>query len=293
MGPESGDEEVACQSQLGGVITTGGGFSTYYAAPDWQTDAVAGYFAGLKSNQEPSDGYNPNGRAYPDISIIGVQYQVMVQGRLVSLFGTSASSPVLAAMISLVNAARQVNNMTSVGFLNPTLYAYGAPTNTSVSPFNDVTSGDNKCLAYNGANPSYAICCPSGFEATYGWDPVTGWGSITYPNLANMYGIEATYTGGDDDDDSSGGGGGGKKLSTAVVIVIVVFSLLAVIAVITYLIVMCCSCGATTAAAGAASAGPAGVGGASAGRGGGVEVFTMAQATVIQDNPVAVSPVHR
>ena len=29
MGPNTGGPEVACQSQLGGVITTGGGFSTF------------------------------------------------------------------------------------------------------------------------------------------------------------------------------------------------------------------------------------------------------------------------
>ena len=44
MGPNTNGPEIACQSQLGGVITTGGGFSTYFATPSWQAKAVSGYF---------------------------------------------------------------------------------------------------------------------------------------------------------------------------------------------------------------------------------------------------------
>jgi tripeptidyl-peptidase-1 len=59
MGLNTGGAEIACQSQLGAVITTGGGFSTYYPTPSWQAKATASYFSGLK-NPKPLPGYNPN-----------------------------------------------------------------------------------------------------------------------------------------------------------------------------------------------------------------------------------------
>ena len=118
MGPESGTAEIACQSNAcyisgsnsGGVITSGGGFSTYFAQPSWQTDAVSYYFGNLTS--APESGYNRNGRGYPDISLIGVKYQVVVAGALYQLYGTSASAPVFAGMISLINSLRAKSNRT-------------------------------------------------------------------------------------------------------------------------------------------------------------------------------------
>jgi tripeptidyl-peptidase-1 len=129
MGSEDGrppnvyDQEIACQSQLGGVITSGGGFSTFYAQPSWQTSAVSAYFKGLSVTDTPTSGYNKNGRAIPDLAFLGTYYQVMIADSLTSLFGTSCSSPVTAGMVSLINAARGLLGLTSVGYMNPTLYA--------------------------------------------------------------------------------------------------------------------------------------------------------------------------
>jgi hypothetical protein len=185
MGPENGDPEIACQSQLGGVITTGGGFSTYNPTPSWQTDAVNAYFDALDGRNTPTSGFNRHGRGYPDVSLIGVRYQVVIQGEMRNIYGTSASAPVFAAMISLINAARAAKNMTSVGFLNPTLYARGG--NLTASLFTDVTSGHNRCCTSGDA--SAAVCCESGFHSTEGWDPVTGWGSMRLPDLAQAFSV--------------------------------------------------------------------------------------------------------
>jgi tripeptidyl-peptidase-1 len=147
---------------LGGIITTGGGFSTYYSTPSYQQSIVDYYFDNLKS--KPRSGYNSEGRGYPDIAFIGVNYQVYIQGSIYSLYGTSASAPVLAAMVSLINAERLKNNQSSVGFLNPTLYAYGYGGsyygNSSNSfegkyPFNDITSGVNNCTATTDSGTAY------------------------------------------------------------------------------------------------------------------------------------------
>ncbi len=176
--------ELACQSQLAGVITTGGGFSTYYAQPSWQTQAVTNYFN--QPNCKPSAGYNSKGRGIPDISLLGVNYKVIVRGTTQTLFGTSASSPVFAGMISLINAGRLARGLPNVGFINPTLYSYGLePANV----YNDVTSGHNGCCANGDTSPSglaSTLCCTAAFNATAAWDATTGWGSIDYTALSNM-----------------------------------------------------------------------------------------------------------
>jgi tripeptidyl-peptidase-1 len=50
----------------------------------------------------PHVGYNPNGRGYPDISALALNYVVMIAGNLTAVSGTSASSPVMAGMISVL-----------------------------------------------------------------------------------------------------------------------------------------------------------------------------------------------
>ena len=179
QGPEEGQPEIPCQADLGGVITTGGGFSTYFAQPSWQSTYVTNYFATVTT--QPAGGYNVEGRGYPDVAMLGVKYEVMVNNEIVLLYGTSASSPVFAAMISLLNAARYLNGQPTVGYLNPTLY--DATTNQNGALFNDQTSGENNCPA----NANGPRCCTAGFYAAVGWDPVTGFGSIMYSNLELMF----------------------------------------------------------------------------------------------------------
>jgi hypothetical protein len=60
MGPESGDTEKACQSQLGGGITSGGGISRRVSLPAYQRDVVEKFLADHSAIRWP-------GRGYPDI----------------------------------------------------------------------------------------------------------------------------------------------------------------------------------------------------------------------------------
>jgi hypothetical protein len=60
QGPNFNDPVIACQSQEGGVITSGGGFSTYFPAPSWQQEAIANYFAQAAADgTTPESGYSP------------------------------------------------------------------------------------------------------------------------------------------------------------------------------------------------------------------------------------------
>jgi len=173
QGGVTGGSEVVCSSKTGGVITTGGGFSTQYTAPDYQKSAISSYFSSVSPS--PVSGYAKNGRGYPDVAMAGHNYEVVIAGNLYQVSGTSASAPVTAAMASLVNAKLKSNGKSSLGFINPTLYHAGS------ASFNSITSGNNKCTA--NAN----VCCSQGFTATAGWDPVTGWGSVDYSKFEKLF----------------------------------------------------------------------------------------------------------
>jgi tripeptidyl-peptidase-1 len=51
--------------------------------------------------------------------------------------GTSASSPVVAAVVALLNDARLAKKLPPLGFLNPLLYSKG------VNGLTDITEGNN------------------------------------------------------------------------------------------------------------------------------------------------------
>ena len=92
------------------------------------------------------------------------------------LSGTSASCPVIAGMVSLINSARLDAGKPALGWLNPKIYALNG------SFANDVTSGNNKCTR------SASLCCYQGFYAAPGWDPVTGFGSVNFEKFCLAFG---------------------------------------------------------------------------------------------------------
>ena len=191
MGPNNagGGSEIACQATQGGVITSGGGFSTYYPTPDWQAAVVTQYLnTSASSPSPPAGGFNPGGRGYPDLALLAVDYQVFIAQELVGLFGTSASTPLLAGMLSLLNARRMNHSLPSLGWINPVLYANHNTTDphTGKSYYTDVTSGTNNCCV---GGRTTVQCCASGFNTSQGWDPVTGFGSIRWNSLAAMFGV--------------------------------------------------------------------------------------------------------
>ncbi|KAJ7574359.1 peptidase S8/S53 domain-containing protein [Mycena floridula] len=144
------------------VSFSGGGFSRLFATPSYQSAAVSKFVTGL--NGKFAGLFNATGRAYPDVSAQGNGFQVVIGGRVGSVGGTSASSPTVAGIIALLNDYRLANGKSSLGFLNPLIYA-------NSGGFNDITSG---------SNPG---CGTTGFTAGSGWDPVTGLGTPNFTKL--------------------------------------------------------------------------------------------------------------
>merc|ERR1719272_1672106 len=100
-----GGTYISAQDETG-VAFSGGGFSTVYPMPSYQTDSVHAYLS--SGTTLPSAAlYNASGRAVPDVSAVSTNFNVVIQGFWDSeIAGTSASAPVWAAITALLNDAR-------------------------------------------------------------------------------------------------------------------------------------------------------------------------------------------
>lgn len=159
--------------------TSGGGFSngTFESQPVWQRKAVKGY---LSKDLPLPTYFNPKGRAYPDISVVGHNCPTWMDGNLGSVDGTSCSSPSMASLVALINHHQVTKGKPRMGLIAPILYAmyYDEPT-----VFNDITKGYNWCTE--------SECCPTrsdggsdyGYLGSAGFDPVTGLGT---PNVGRI-----------------------------------------------------------------------------------------------------------
>merc|ERR1711879_311673 len=149
----------------------GGGFSSMFKALPEQVDFVKQYLASAPQ-LPPASSFPVDGRATPDVAGVAEGFQVFVEGQLQSIGGTSASTPMFAGLVSLLNEARIKAGKPAMGYLNPWLYK-------NADMFTDVTLGDN---AY-GRGP---FRTPYGFNATKGWDPVTGLGTPIFSKMLKV-----------------------------------------------------------------------------------------------------------
>jgi Pro-kumamolisin, activation domain/Bacterial Ig-like domain (group 3) len=145
----------------------GGGVSTLYAKPDWQTAAGV-----------PNDGK----RDVPDISLTAALHD----GYLFCLYGdcgfgdyfwtaggTSLSSPAAAGIMALVN---QKMGGQPQGVANYVFYRLAS----TPGVYHDITKGDNKVPDTNG---QYTV----GYDAVAGYDLATGLGSLDASALVNNW----------------------------------------------------------------------------------------------------------
>ncbi|EIW76473.1 subtilisin-like protein [Coniophora puteana RWD-64-598 SS2] len=165
VGATQGIEEVAANfTQFGGY--TGGGFSNYFPRPSYQDAAVQPYLEYLGDQYEGL--YNKSGRGFPDVAAQGVNYLIVNNTIVSNISGTSAATPTFASIVSMLNDARIEANMSTLGFLNPFLYSQG------LSALQDITKGNN---------PGRGT---PGFNATKGWDPLTGLGTPDFGKLKDL-----------------------------------------------------------------------------------------------------------
>jgi len=159
-----------------GIHFSSGGFSNTFGRPSYQSQVVETFLA--KHNTAPKNLFNQSGRAFPDVSAVGWNFQYVINGKVGSVGGTSASSPTFAAVLSLINSKRLAAGDKTLGWVNPLLYRSAATSSTS---FHDVIVGNNGCDGCAGAVNKSVSCI--GFNASIGWDPMTGLGTPNYAQL--------------------------------------------------------------------------------------------------------------
>ncbi|KAI3326418.1 subtilisin-like protein [Xylariaceae sp. AK1471] len=159
------------------VSFSSGGFSDIWPRPLYQEVAVSKY---VRSIGDTFKGlYNPRGRGFPDVAAQGSRFVVISQGRQIAVGGTSASAPTFAAIVSLLNNARLSKGLRPLGFLNPWLYGFATDGLTDI-----VDGGSKGCTGrdiYSGLPAPYVP--GAGWNATKGWDPVTGLGTPLFDKL--------------------------------------------------------------------------------------------------------------
>ncbi|WFC97024.1 hypothetical protein MBRA1_003691 [Malassezia brasiliensis] len=148
-------------------FSTGSGFSNYFAQPAWQQSVVQRY---VNDSVAPAfrTHFWADGRAYPDVAVVATSLATWMHNATVQTSGTSASAPIFAATVALLNDVRLAANQTYLGFLNPLLYTRLAQ---EPGAFYDVQHGSN------------SGCGTAGFNATPGWDAASGFGSPRFGAL--------------------------------------------------------------------------------------------------------------
>jgi len=150
----------------GNGIGTGGGVSTSYPIPFWQTNLDM--TANLGST---------NLRNTPDVALPADNIYVRANGRDYSVGGTSCSAPLWAGFTALINQVAQTNGEPMVGLINPAVYALGQGGRYAAC-FHDITVGNNQ-RSGSGAR----------FPATLGYDLCTGWGTPVGETLLYALGV--------------------------------------------------------------------------------------------------------
>ncbi len=128
---------------------SGGGISTYYTIPDYQTNIS------MVQNQGSTTMRN-----IPDVAIVGQSVYVRANGLNYTAQGTSCGAPLWAGFAALINQKATLYGP-PIGFINPALTQVGHLSSYG-NCFHDVVEGST-----------------GPFSAVPGYDLCTGWGSPT------------------------------------------------------------------------------------------------------------------
>ena len=163
-------------STVGSLGSSGGGASSFFSKPSWQTGTGV-----------PDDG----ARDVPDVALSASAdhdgYMVYTtdsgQTGWYIFGGTSAGAPTFSGILTVLNqyvVANGYQSASGLGNINPHLYPLASSTPAA---FHDITSGNNivsvlTCSLFGGCWTDSV-----GYYATTGYDQVTGLGSIDAYNL--------------------------------------------------------------------------------------------------------------
>ena len=165
----------------GSPSASGGGVSTYFTKPTWQTGTGV-----------PADGF----RDVPDVAFTASadNYPLLffTDGQLSAVGGTSVAAPTFAGIVALLNQYLTTNGFQSapgVGNINPRLYTLAA---SVPGAFHDITIGNNVvngCTGIRNCNVGSV-----GYNAGTGYDQATGLGSVDAYNMVTAWHQTVTGT---------------------------------------------------------------------------------------------------
>ena len=130
---------------------SGGGVSSYFATPSFQTSVNSGSYRtvpDVAADADPSTGW-----------------AIYTEGSWAEYGGTSAAAPNWAAFTAIYDDEAGALGKAKLGFANASIYSLAESSNYK-SAFHDITSGSN-----------------GAYSAGTGYDEVTGWGSYNGANF--------------------------------------------------------------------------------------------------------------
>ena len=176
--PETTWNDTTSGQQLS---ATGGGVSTKFAKPAWQSALTP-----ADTKRDVPDVTLSASPAHDSTLICSLGSCVngfrASDGSLNVVGGTSVGAPAFAGIVAILNQATQSNGLTNI---NPTLYALAV---SHPAAFHDITTGNNIVPCTSGSTG-----CPAsapfqiGFNAGTGYDLVTGLGSVDANVLATNW----------------------------------------------------------------------------------------------------------
>ena len=143
---------------------SGGGISTHYSIPSWQSSVS------MSNNQGSTSKRN-----IPDVALTADHCWIFADRQSITgEGGTSFAAPLWAGFVALAN--QQAINIVkkTAGFINPLIYQAGTSSAYSYY-FHDIQSGNNEWTS-----------SPTKFSAVTGYDLCTGWGTPKGQYLINL-----------------------------------------------------------------------------------------------------------
>ncbi|MGD0736268.1 MAG: protease pro-enzyme activation domain-containing protein [Terracidiphilus sp.] len=201
--PEIAWNDSAIDEQMGGgLAATGGGKSSLFTKPSWQTGVpnipsdgqrdvpdlalyASPFYPGYLYCSSDSGPNGPWSEGQQSSCTAG--FEDSSTGDFTAAGGTSFDAPIFAGMLALISQKAGYAAEQGEGQINPTLYKLASNATTYASAFHDITSGNNYCVGAGDCTGS-----DEGYVAGSGYDQVSGIGSVDLTNLADAWPANST-----------------------------------------------------------------------------------------------------
>lgn len=145
---------------------SGAAASNHFSVPSYQDKQVRAYQQAIG---DQGGAYNKSGRVFPDLAAQGSKYAIISKNQTGTVGGTSASAPLVASFLTLINDKRSKVGKDTIGWPHPSLYK---------TMLHDITRGG-----------SYGCGDGRGFPAREGWDGSAGQGSPIFELLSKTFAV--------------------------------------------------------------------------------------------------------